>query len=60
VDAANFLIQSHGHKVLFDAADDIDPMNYAPIQRIGAGETHLAAVEIELEDAVKHMETALS
>ncbi|MDQ6984651.1 MAG: HDOD domain-containing protein [Ghiorsea sp.] len=60
VDAANFLIQSHGHKVLFDAADNIDPMNYAPIQRIGAGETHLAAVEIELEDAVKHMETALS
>ncbi|HIP06631.1 MAG TPA: HDOD domain-containing protein [Mariprofundaceae bacterium] len=59
VDAANFLIQSHGHKVLFDPIGDIDPLQYAPIQRIGAGETHLAAVEIELEDAVKHMGKAL-
>jgi HD-like signal output (HDOD) protein len=60
VDAANFLVQANGHKVLFDPINDIDPSHYLPIQRIGAKETHLAAIEIELEDAVKDMESALS
>jgi len=60
VDAANFLIQSNGRKVLFDPIEAIDPAHYPPIQRIGAKETHLAAIEIELEDAVKNMGSALS
>lgn len=60
VDAANFLVQASGHQVLLDPLDDIDPAHYLPIQRIGAKETHLAAIEIELEDAVKGMEAALS
>ncbi len=60
VDAANFLVQAHGHAVLFDPVPDIDPTHYLPIQRIGAKETHLAAIEIELEDAVRNMASALS
>ncbi len=60
VDAANFLIQAHGHTVLFDPIDDIEPAHYWPIQRIGAQETHLAAIEVELEDAVRNMASILS
>ena len=60
VDAANFLIQAHGHTVLFDPIPDMEPAHYLPIQRIGAQETHLAAIEVELEDAVRNMASILS
>ncbi|MDX8381913.1 MAG: HDOD domain-containing protein [Ghiorsea sp.] len=60
IDAANFLVQTNGHQVLFDHVEKIDPLHYPPIQRIGAKETHLAAVEIEIEEAVANMEATLS
>ncbi len=60
VDAANFLVQVYGHTVLIDPVNDVDPTHYLPIQRIGAQETHLAAIEVELEDAVRNMASALS
>ncbi len=59
VDAASFLVRSFGHKMLFNSSELIDPSHYPPIQRIGASETHLAAVEIELEDNVTQMASAL-
>ncbi|MDX8384848.1 MAG: HDOD domain-containing protein [Ghiorsea sp.] len=59
VDAADFLVQSHGYKVLFDAIGDVDLLNFPAIQRLGATETHLAAVEIELEDGVKAMQESV-
>lgn len=60
VDAADFLVQTSGHKVLFDHIDDITPTSYPPVQRIGATDIHLAAIEIELEDATQAMATALT
>ncbi len=60
VDAADFLIQKAGFPVLFDAIDDLaEPEQYPPVRRIGATATHLAAVEVELEDAVGEMAAAI-
>jgi len=59
VDAADFLVQSNGCPVLFDAVGDVDLLHYPPIQRLGATETHLAAVEIELEDGIKSMQESV-
>ena len=56
VDSANFLIQHFGHKVLFDQSEDIDPLHYPPLKRIGATEVHLAAVEVELEENIKMLQ----
>lgn len=53
VDAADFLIQKNGETVLFDAiSDGIEVQHYMPLRRLGVTETHLAAVEIELEDEI--------
>ncbi len=59
VDAAIFLVQHYGHAMLFDTKKDIDPMLYPPIQRIGATTTHLAAIELDLDEAVREMELAM-
>jgi len=60
VDAADFLVQSNGVKPLFDAIIDVDIQHYPPIQRLGATEIHLAAVEIELEESIQHMQSSMT
>ncbi len=60
VDAADFLVQASGHKVLFDSIEPMPASHFPPIQRIGAKETHLAAIEIELEDAIQEMANTLA
>lgn len=53
VDAADFLVQKNGEAVLFDAiSDGIEVEHFMPLRRLGVTETHLAAVEIELEDEI--------
>ena len=59
IDAADFLVQSTGHKVLFDSiADASEVRHFPPMQRLGATETHLAAVEVELEDDLQALKSA--
>ena len=51
VDTADFLVQRAGHSYALDPiSETIDVHHYPPFLRLGATETHLAAVEIELED----------
>lgn len=53
VDAADFLVQKNGEEVLFDEiSDGIEVEHFMPLRRLGVTETHLAAVEIELEDEI--------
>jgi len=60
VDAADFLIQRGGHKVMFDTlAEDIEVSNFPPVSRLGATEIHIAAVDVELEDSIKEMQQAI-
>ncbi|MDQ6990049.1 MAG: HDOD domain-containing protein [Mariprofundaceae bacterium] len=59
IDAADFLVQHNGVKVLFDAIGDVDIQHYPPIQRLGATEVHLAAVEIELETSIGDMQATI-
>jgi len=60
VDAADFLIQRDGHKVMFDSiSEGIETSNFPPIIRLGATEIHIAAVEVELEDSIKGMQQAI-
>ncbi len=60
VDAADFLIQRNGYKVMFDALPkDIEISSFPPISRLGATEIHIAAVEVELEDSIREMQQAI-
>ena len=53
VDAADFLVQKNGEEVLFEEiSDGIEVEHFMPLRRLGVTETHLAAVEIELEDEI--------
>jgi len=59
VDAADFIVQRSGHPVLFDRiGDGIETSHFPPIVRLGITETHLAAVEVELEDDLLALESA--
>ncbi|MDX8396312.1 MAG: HDOD domain-containing protein [Mariprofundaceae bacterium] len=59
VDAADFLVQFSGNEVLFDAiGEGVDAESYPPLVRLGATETHLAAVEVELEDGMAELQEA--
>lgn len=61
VDAADFLVQRAGHAALLDAVStDIDAMQFPPIMRLGIKPTHVAAIEVELEDALAELEAAFS
>ncbi|MDX8401906.1 MAG: HDOD domain-containing protein [Mariprofundaceae bacterium] len=60
VDAGAFIVQQLGFPAPFCNDDsNIDMASFPPIQRIGATDTHIAAVEIELEDAFQEIATAL-
>jgi HD-like signal output (HDOD) protein len=60
IDAADFMVQRNGYKVLFDAIGEaVEPEHFPPIQRLGITETHLAAVEVELESDLSEFEGVL-
>ncbi len=61
VDAVQFLLAEGGHKPPFDdMPEGIDALHYPPVQRLGLNETHLAAVEVELEDGFEEMQAVFS
>jgi len=57
IDSVQFMLADTGHQLPFDdVPEGVDALNYPPMQRLGLNETHLAAVEIELEDGFKELE----
>lgn len=51
IDAVQFLLHSTGIELPFDEVPEgMDALHYPPVKRLGLNETHLAAVEVELED----------
>jgi len=60
IDAADYMVQRNGNKVLFDAIENsISPEQFPPIQRLNITETHLAAVEVELESGLEELQGIL-
>ena len=61
IDAVQFMLSSSGHALPFDEVPEgIDALHYPPMRRLGVNETHLAAVEVELEDGVAELEMIFS
>ncbi len=57
IDSVQFMLADTGHTPPFDEVPEgIDALNYPPMQRLGLNETHLAAVEIELEDGLEELQ----
>lgn len=53
IDAVQFMLKGMGYELPFDdVPEGIDTLHYPPIKRLGITETHLAAVEVELEDGM--------
>jgi len=51
VDAADFIVQHTGYRAMLDTlAEDKDPMQIPAVKRLGINQTHIAAIEVELED----------
>lgn len=60
IDAVQFLLHSTGHTLPFDhVPEGIEPLHYPPLKRLGLNETHLAAVEVELEDGFDELNDIL-
>lgn len=58
IDAADFMVQRSRNIPLFDAiSDSVEAEFFPPIQRLGITETHLAAVEVELESDLSEFES---
>jgi len=61
VDAANFITQHLGHEPLLDSSPlDRDPLQCQAVKRLGIGESHIAAIEIELDDTLEEMRLAFN
>jgi len=61
IDSVQFLLAGNGHKPPFDdVPEGVDALHYPPMQRLGLNETHLAAVEVELEDGLEEMQRIFS
>jgi len=61
VDAASFITQHLGHEPLLDSVPDgVDPLQFRAIRRLGIGESHIAAIEIELDDTLEEMQLAFA
>jgi len=59
VDAGSYITQHLGHAPLLDSAPkDTDPLQFRAIKRLGIGESHIAAIEIELDDSLEEMKQA--
>ncbi|TLS66952.1 HDOD domain-containing protein [Mariprofundus erugo] len=55
IDAVQFLLAGMGYAPPFDTLPDMDVLHYPPMKRLGLNETHLAAVEVELEDSFQEL-----
>ncbi len=56
IDSVQFLLAGSHHTLPFDdIPEGIEALHYPPMQRLGLNETHLAAVEVELEDGFEEM-----
>jgi HD-like signal output (HDOD) protein len=61
IDAAQFILHSMGHETPFDEIPDgIDALYYPPLKRLGVTATHLAAIEVDLEDGLEELEDIFS
>ena len=61
VDAVQFMLAGNGFELPFDSVPEgLDMLHYPPIRRLGISETHLAAVEVELEDGLEEMQSIFS
>ncbi len=61
IDSVQFLLAGSGHALPFDDVPaGIDALHYPPMQRLGLNETHLAAVEVELEDGFDEVNSIFS
>ncbi len=61
IDSVQFLLAGGGHKPPFDdMPEGVDSLHFPPMQRLGLNETHLAAVEVELEDGFEEMQGIFS
>ncbi len=61
IDSVQFLLAGSGYVPPFDdIPEGIDALHYPPMQRLGLNETHLAAVEVELEDGFEEMQCIFS
>jgi len=57
IDSVQFMLADTGHTSPFDEVPTgMDALHYPPMQRLGLNETHLAAVEIELEDGFEELQ----
>ncbi|MDX8391957.1 MAG: HDOD domain-containing protein [Mariprofundaceae bacterium] len=57
VDAGNFITQHLGHDPLLDSVpEDSDPLQCRAIKRLGINDSHIAAIEIELDDTLSEMQ----
>jgi len=57
IDAVQFLLQGQQHELTFDEVPEgMDAAHYPPLKRLGVTPTHLAAVEVELEDGLEELQ----
>jgi len=57
IDATQFLLYNMGHETPFDEFPEIvDMMHYPPLERLGITATHVAAMEIDMEDGLEELE----
>ncbi|MDQ6997309.1 MAG: HDOD domain-containing protein [Mariprofundus sp.] len=58
IDAVQFMLADSDYKSPFDdIPEGVDALHYSPMQRLGINETHLAAVEVELEDGFEELQS---
>ncbi len=61
VDAGSYITQHLGHEPLLDhAPEHVDPLQCLAIKRLGVSESHVAAIEIELDDSLEEMQRAFN
>lgn len=61
IDSVQYMLDSNGTALPFDEVPEgIDTLHYPPMRRLNVNETHLAAVEVELEDGVAELEMIFS
>jgi len=61
IDASQFLLNTMGYANPFDPIPEgVDVLQYPPIKRLGLNDTHLVAIEVELEDNFAHVKDIFS
>jgi len=61
VDAGSYITQHLGHEPLLDSVPaNADPLQFRAIKRLGISDSHIAAIEIELDDSLDEMQQAFN